>query len=227
MDLRLDLVWNARTPLLEGALMTVWVALLALVVALLLGLPLAVLRMSRVKILQLPAFLYIQFFRGTALYVLILWVFFGLSIAIGLNLKPFQAAVICLGLLNSAYMAEVYRTGLATVGFGQWEAARSVGIGELATFRLVVLPQALRVIIPSAANLFVDMLKDAAIVGVVGVWDLMKQADRLTKFHFRPFEFYTASALIYFILVFLAARLVGILENRFSRHVVMRGGGAL
>jgi len=226
MGLRTDLIWNARIPLLQGTLVTLEVAILALIFALVVGLPIALLRMSRFKLLQLPAFLYIQVFRGTALYVLILWVFFGLSMAFGLNLPPFQAAVICLGLLNSAYMAEVYRTGLATVGFGQWEAARSLGISEAPIFRHVVLPQALRVVIPTAANLFIDMLKDAAIVGVVGVWDLMKQADRLTKYHFRPFEFYTASALIYFVLVLFFAWLVSRIEKRFSRHVIARGGQA-
>lgn len=219
MDLKLDLIWGARGPLLSGTLVTMEVSFLALVVALMLGLPIAVMRSSRPKILSTPAFLYIQFFRGTSLYVLVLWVFFGLSIAFGINLAPFTAAVVCLGLLNSAYMAEVYRTGLNTVGFGQWEAARALGVGDIATFRLVVLPQALRVIIPSAANLFVDMLKDAAIVGVVGVWDLMKQADRLTKYHFRPFEFYTASAVIYFLVVFAFSQLVRVLERRYSRHI--------
>ncbi|MFZ5916455.1 MAG: amino acid ABC transporter permease [Chloroflexota bacterium] len=223
MDLRLNLIWNARAPLLHGTLVTLEVAFLALLVALALGLPLALLRASRFRALKWPAFLFIQFFRGTSLYVLILWVYFGLAIAFDINLPPFEAAVICLGLLNSAYMAEVYRTGLGTVGFGQWEAARSLGLGEAPIFRLVVLPQALRIVIPSAANLFVDMLKDAAIVGVVGVWDLMKQADRLTKYHFRPFEFYTASAAIYFLLVFAFSRLVAVLERRFSRHVQTEG----
>lgn len=219
MDLKLDLIWEARTPLLAGTLVTMEVAFLALLVALVLGLPIAVMRSSRLKILSVPAFLYVQFFRGTSLYVLILWVFFGLAIAFGINFAPFTAAVLCLGFLNSAYMAEVYRTGLNTVGFGQWEAARALGVGDVPIFRLVVLPQAFRVIIPSAANLFVDMLKDAAIVGVVGVWDLMKQADRLTKFYFRPFEFYTASAIIYFVVVFAFSRLVRVLEQRYSRHV--------
>jgi His/Glu/Gln/Arg/opine family amino acid ABC transporter permease subunit len=219
MGLKLELVWNARGPLLLGTLVTLEVAFLALGLALVLGLPLAMLRSSRLKILSVPAFLYIQFFRGTALYVLVLWVFFGLAIAFNINLPPFGAAVLCLGLLNSAYMAEVYRTGLGTVGFGQLEAARSLGLPEMPVFRHVVLPQAVRIIIPSAANLFVDMLKDAAIVGVVGVWDLMKQADRLTKFYFRPFEFYTGAALVYFVVVFFFSRLVGVLEKRFSRHV--------
>ncbi len=223
MTFRLDLVWNARLPLLHGTLVTIEVALLALGVALILGLPVALLRASRLPVFWLPAFLFIQFFRGTSLYVLILWVFFGLAIALDINLPPFTAAVLCLGLLNSAYMAEVYRTGLGTVGFGQYEAARALGLSNLSTFRLIVLPQALRVVIPSAANLFVDMLKDAAIVGVVGVWDLMKQADRLTKFHFRPFEFYTASAVIYFLLVLGFSRLVSVIERHYSRHVQARG----
>ena len=223
MDLQLDLIWNARGPLLRGTLVTLEVALLALGMALVVGLIIAVLRMSRFRILQIPAFLFTQFFRGASVYVLLLWVFFGLAIAFDINLRPFTAAALCLGLLNAAYMSEIYRTGLGAVGFGQWEAARSLGLGEIAIFRIVVLPQALRVVIPSAANLFVDMLKDAAIVGVVGVWDLMKQADRLTKFHFRPFEFYTASALIYFFLVFSVSRLVSVIERRFSRHVQARG----
>lgn len=219
MDLKLDLVWNARQPLLYGTGITILVAFLSLVVALVMGLPIALMRSSRSKFLSVPAFLYVQFFRGTSLYVLILWVFFGLAIAFNINLPPFGAAFLCLGLLSSGYMAEVYRTGFGVVGLGQWEAGRTIGLGETVIFRMIVLPQALRVIIPSAANLFVDMLKDAAIVGVVGVWDLMKQADRLTKFHFRPFEFYTASAIIYFIVVFAFSQLVGVLERRYSRHI--------
>jgi His/Glu/Gln/Arg/opine family amino acid ABC transporter permease subunit len=223
VDFRFNLIWGGRTPLLYGTLVTMLVAFLALILAVVVGLPIALARASRFKLLSVPAFLFVQFFRGTSLYVLILWVFFGLAIAFNINFSPFPAAVLCLGLLNSAYMAEVYRTGLGTVGFGQYEAARSLGLGELPIFRLVVVPQAMRVVIPSAANLFVDMLKDAAIVGVVGVWDLMKQADRLTKYYFRPFEFYTASAVIYFVVVFGFSRLVGVLEKRYSRHV-QRGG---
>jgi His/Glu/Gln/Arg/opine family amino acid ABC transporter permease subunit len=219
MTFKWDIIWKGRSLLFQGTQITILVALVALGVALVLGLPIALLRSSRSKILSLPAFLYIQFFRGTSLYVLILWIFFGLAIAFQINFAPFTAAVVSLGLLNSAYMAEVYRTGLGTVGFGQWEAARSLGLGGPAIFRLVVLPQAIRVVLPSAANLFVDMLKDAAIVGVVGVWDLMKQADRLTRSYFRPFEFYTAAAVVYFVVVFAFSRLVGVLEKRYSRHV--------
>ena len=85
MDLKLDLIWNARMPLLYGTLITLEVAFLALIVAMVLGLPIALMRSSRLKILNTPAFLYIQFFRGVSLYVLILWVFFGLAIAFGIN----------------------------------------------------------------------------------------------------------------------------------------------
>ena len=219
MDLKPELIWQARGPLLDGTVITLKVALLALVFALGVGLVIALLRMSRFKFINMPAFLYTQFFRGIALYVLVLWAFFALPIITGVSLPPFETAVLSLGLLNSAYMSEIYRGGLKTVGSGQYEAAHAVGLTNVQIFTLIVLPQALRVIIPSAANLFVDMLKDAAIIGVVGVFDLMKTADRLTKFYFRPFEFYTASAFIYFVLVFFFSRMVVVLERRYSRHV--------
>lgn len=220
MDLQFNLIWQARGPLLQGTLITLSVAIMGLVLSLVLGLVIAILRTSRYKFLTIPAFLYTQFFRGTSLYVLVLWTFFGLPVVSGISLPPFQTAVLALGLLNSAYMSEIYRGALQVVGRGQYEAARAAGLSEPQLFIWIVLPQALRVFIPSAANLFVDMLKDAAIVGVVGVFDLMRTADRLTKFYFRPFEFYTASAFIYFVLVFFFSRMVVVLERRFSRHVI-------
>ena len=219
MDFTVNLIWQARGPLLQGTLITLEVALLSLVVSLLIGLLIALLRMSQLKVVNAPAFLYTQFFRGTALYVLVLWMFFALPIATGITLPPFETAVLALGLLNSAYMSEIYRGALRAVGIGQYEAARAAALTETQIFTFIVLPQALRVFIPSAANLFVDMLKDAAIIGVVGVFDLMRTADRLTKFYFRPFEFYTAAAFLYFVLVFLFSRIVAVVERHFSRHV--------
>ncbi len=218
MDFRFDLIWEARSPLVQGTLITLQVAFLSLAVALVAGLVIAALRMSRFKILTVPAYLYTQFFRGTALYVLLLWIFFALPIVTGISFNPIPSAILALGLLYSAYMAEIYRGALQSIGAGQREAALAVGLSSPQIFFSIMLPQALRLIIPAAANLMVDILKDASIVGIVGVFDLMRTADRLTKFYFRPFEFYTASAIIYIVLVFLFIRLVGVLERRFSRY---------
>lgn len=219
MNLQWQLIWEAREPLLQGTLITLQVAFGGLLIALVLGLIVALLRMSALKAVSIPAFLYTQFFRGVSLYVLVLWAFFGLPIITKVSLPPLTTAIVALGLLNSAYMSEIYRGAFKVVGQGQRDAAHAVGMTGTQTLLFIVIPQALRVFIPSAANLFVDMLKDAAIVGVVGVFDLMRTADRLTRFYFRPFEFYTATAIIYFVLVFIFARLVVLLEKRFSRHV--------
>lgn len=220
MDLRYNLIWESRVPLWMGTLVTLRVAFWSLIVALTLGFLIWRLRDSDKSIISTPAFLYIQFFRGNALYVLMLWVFFGLPIVTGVSLPPFQTAVLCLGLLNSAYMSEAYRAAFLSVGKGQHDAAIALGLSERKTLLLVVIPQAIRVFVPAAANLFVDMLKDAAIVGIVGVFDLMRTAYRLMHYHMRPFEFYTAAGLIYFVMVFIFSRFSSALERRFSRHVL-------
>lgn len=223
MELRLHLIWEARGPLLAGTLITLEVAFLSLVLSLVLGLIIALLRLSPYKLFSIPAFVYTQFFRGTALYVLILWLYFGAPIVTGIRLPPFETAVLCLGLLNSAYMSEIYRGGLQAIGSGQREAARAVGLSRSQVFAYIVFPQAMRIVIPAAANLFVDMLKDAAIIGVVGVFDLMRTVDRLTKFYFRPFEFYTAAAFIYLVLVFCFTRVASLLERVFSAGYASTG----
>ncbi len=220
MNLQWNLIWDAREALWQGTLITLQVAFLGFLFAIVVGFVIALLRMSKSVPLRLPAIIYTQFFRGVSLYVLILWLFFGLPILTKASLPPFPTAVVALGLLNSAYMSEIYRGAFKVVRQGQYDAAHAVGLSSAQTMAFIVIPQALRVFIPSAANLFVDLLKDAAIIGVVGVFDLMRTADRLTKASFRPFEFYTATAIIYFVLVFVFARLVVLLERRFSRHEV-------
>ncbi len=220
IELRYNLIWEARVPLWLGTLVTLRVAFFSLIVSLIIGFLVWRLRDSDKSILSIPAFLYIQFFRGNALYVLMLWVFFGLPILTGISFPPFQTAVMCLGLLNSAYMSEAYRAAFSSVGRGQHDAAMALGLSQHKTLVLIIIPQAIRVFVPAAANLFVDMLKDAAIVGIVGVFDLMRTAYRLMHYHMRPFEFFTAAGAIYFILVFVFSRFSTALERHFSKHIL-------
>lgn len=194
---RLDLIWFSWRSLMAGFGVTVGVSLVSMVVAVVLGLVVVSMRVSRFRFLSWPAFAYIQVFRGTSLYVFILWVYFGLAIALRINLIPIAAAVVCLGMLHGAYMAEIYRAGLGAVPRGQFEAARALGLSSWHVYSNVIAPQALTVIIPSAMNLFVDVLKDSALVGVVGVNDLMRTTDVLSSYYVRPFEFYTASSVLY------------------------------
>lgn len=222
MDFRFDIIFNSGWLLLQGAGIALGVALMSLAVALVVGLLVAGLRMSHLALLRAPAFIYIQFFRGTSLYVFIMWLFFGLTIVTGLKLSPITAAVVALGALNSAYMAEIYRSGLGSVSKGQFEASRALGLTSFQTYWDVIIPQALPVIIPATMNLFTDLLKDSSLVGVIGIPDIMRTAARLANQYFRPFEFYTAAAAIYAIIILFVSRVLVVRMERYFRRSQVR-----
>ena len=215
---QLQIILDSLQPLLQGAVVAVGVALASMVVAVILGGIVVGFRLSHFWVLRVPAFIYIQFFRGTSLFVFILWLFFGLTIVTGFKLGPFVAAVIALGMLNSAYMAEIYRSGLSAVKPGQYEAARALGLTRFQLYWDVVIPQAVPVIIPAAMNLFTDVLKDSSLVGVIGVVDIMRVTQRLANFYFRPFEFYTAAAAIYAIIILFVSRVLVVRIERYYRR---------
>lgn len=212
------IILDSLELMLQGAGIAVGVALAAMLVALILGALVAGLRLSRFWFLRVPAFAYIQFFRGTSLFVFILWLFFGLTIVTGIRLGPFVAAVIALGMLNSAYMAEIYRSGLSAVRPGQYEASRALGLTRFSMYWDVIFPQAIPVIIPAAMNLFTDVLKDSSLIGVIGVADLMRVTQRLANFHFRPLEFYTTAALIYAAIILFVSRVLAVRVERYYRR---------
>jgi His/Glu/Gln/Arg/opine family amino acid ABC transporter permease subunit len=200
--------------LAEGLGYTLEISALSLLLAVVLGLPVALARMSRFRPLSLLAYAYIQVFRALTIYVYILFVYFGLAAFLGLNLSPLEAAVVSLTLLNSAYMAEIYRSAIAAIDAGQREAALSLGIGPVMTFGTVILPQAWRVAFPSLVNQFVDIIKDSSIVAVIGAGDLMYRTIVLVSFYQRPFEFYTTTGAIYVAVVVTVSRLAARLERR-------------
>jgi ABC-type amino acid transport system permease subunit len=115
-------------------------------------------------------------------------------------------------------MAEIYRSGLSAVKGGQYEAARALGLTSFQMYRDVIIPQAVPIIIPAGMNLFIDLLKDSSLVGVVGVTDIMRVTQRLANFYFRPFEFYTAAALIYAVIVLFFSRVVIVRIERYFRR---------
>jgi len=164
-------------------------------------------------------FLYIQIFRALSLYVYILFVYFGLAAAFGFNLDPIPAGVVTLTLLNSAYMAEIYRAAIQAIDPGQREAARTLGLGGTRTFTTVVFPQAWRIAIPSLVNQFTDIIKDSSVVALIGAPDLMYQTIERVSFYQRPFEFYTTVAGIYLVMVVIVAQLASRLEHRLRRHL--------
>jgi His/Glu/Gln/Arg/opine family amino acid ABC transporter permease subunit len=197
---------------------TVRIALFSVVFSLALGLVVALIRMAPGP-LGVIGFVYIQVFRALSLYVYILFIYFGVAAATGLNLDPIPAGVVSLTLLNSAYMAEIYRAAIQAIDPGQREAARSLGLGGVQTFATVVFPQAWRIAIPSLVNQFTDIIKDSSVVALIGAPDLMYQTIERVSFYQRPFEFYTTVAGIYLVMVVIVAQLARRLERRLQRHL--------
>jgi His/Glu/Gln/Arg/opine family amino acid ABC transporter permease subunit len=202
----------------RGLAVTVRIAILSVIFSLVLGLVVALVRMAPGP-LGVIGFFYVQVFRALSLYVYILFVYFGIAAAFKLDFDPIAAGVISLTLLNSAYMAEIYRAAIQAIDPGQREAARSLGLGTIGTFVNVTFPQAWRIAIPSLVNQFTDIIKDSSVVALIGAPDLMYITTERVSFYQRPFEFYTTVAAIYFVMVVIVAQLASRLEKRLQRHL--------
>lgn len=209
-----DFVVNSIPQLLEGTRLTLLVALTAFVVAVAIGLVMALARRSALVPVRALSFLYVNIFRGAALYVLVIWLFNGLAVASGILLTAVTAGAIALVLLNSAYLAEVFRASIAAVDDGQSEAARALGMSEQDVLLRVVIPQAARVAAPATGNHLVDALKDTSVLAVIAVPELMFVSSRIAQATFRPFEIYITVALIYLALVGVLTALLRAFERR-------------
>jgi len=205
--------------LIRGLGVTVRLTLLSVLLSLVLGLVVALVRMSPGP-LGLIGFVYVQVFRALSLYVYVLFIYFGIAAAFDIRFDPITTGVVSLTLLNSAYMAEIYRAAIQAIEPGQREAARSLGLGTIATFATITFPQAWRIALPSLVNQFTDIIKDSSIVAVIGTPDLMYQTIERVSFYQRPFEFYTTIAGIYLVMVLIVAQLSSRLEKRLRRHLV-------
>jgi His/Glu/Gln/Arg/opine family amino acid ABC transporter permease subunit len=196
---------------------TLLVAAVAMVVALVLGLVVALLRMSKSRLVNAPAQAYINFFQGAPMYVLVFWVYYGLASLLGINFKPFVAGVLALSAQYGAYMAEIYRSGIQAIDRGQREAAAAVGLTTGQGFRYIILPQAVRIVMPSLGNNWIAMVKDSALLSVIGVMEIMRTSYMNSNDYFKPFEFYTFAAVIYITLTFIFFYANQVIERRLKR----------
>jgi His/Glu/Gln/Arg/opine family amino acid ABC transporter permease subunit len=197
-----------------GAWVDLWVAVVGFALACMLGLFNALLRTSGVRIFSVPSFLYVQVMRGVPLYVMLLWIYFGVANITGFNFTSFEAIIITLALTGSGYTTEIFRAGLGAVDRGQMEAARSMGLSRARTYGHVVLPQALRIVVPPLGNTFVGLLKGATIMSVIAVPDMVFLANELNVTLFTPFEVFAAVALILVVMVLFFSAAVYVLERR-------------
>ena len=214
-DLR-QLLGEAAPVLLKGAGYTVVFALASMIGALVLGFPVAIMRMSRWAIVRWPADLYVSLMRGTPLLVQIFVIYYGLP-SIGIEFTPVTAGVLALSLNAGAFLSESLRGAIQSIGQGQWRASFSLGLSYWQTLHHVVLPQALRVAVPSMSNTLISLIKDTSLVSVITMTELMLATKEVIATTFRPLPLYIAAALIYWCMSLLFEALQRVLERRLNR----------
>jgi ABC-type amino acid transport system permease subunit len=163
--------------------------------------------------LSVSAFASVQVFRGVPLYVMLLWVYFGLARLLGITLTNFQGVIIALALTGAGYTSEIFRAAIEAVDRGQIEAARAVGMHSIGVYRHIVLPQAARIAVPPLGNVFVGLLKGATIMAVLAVPDMVLLAMHLNTTYFTPFEAFSAVLIILVALIAVASAGIAALER--------------
>ena len=192
---------------------TIGTVLLGLVLGLLIGLG----RLSRSRLINIPLIALIEVFRCTPLLVQIIWFYYALPVILNIQVPATLAATLVLSFYTAAFYAEIFRGGIASIERGQWDAARAIGLRPWYVMRLVVLPQAVRRMVPPFLNQSIIQLKNTSLVSTIAVPDLLYQGMLITGDTFRPLEVYTVVAVIYFVLLFPMTRLVEWYEKRLSR----------
>jgi len=199
-------------PLIEGLLVTFQVSGLGLVLALLFGLVTALLRMSKSLVGNAAARLYLEVIRNTPLLVQLFFLYFVISPVLGIG--RFTSAVLALSLFEGAYASEILRSGIVSIHRGQWEAAYSLGLSAYYTYRYIILPQAVRRILPPLTSQAVSLIKDSALVSTIAVYDLTMRAQVIISETFLTFEIWFTVAAIYLVITVLLSSVANLMENR-------------
>src|SRR4051812_29290482 len=211
-----ELLLVAAPVMLRGAGYTLLLAVAAMLGGLVLGVPAALMRVAPLAPLRWPAALYVSAFRGTPLLVQLFVVYYGLP-SIGVEFTPVTAGVLTLSLNAGAYLSESLRGAILAVGQGQWRASFSLGLGYASTLRHVVLPQALRIAVPSMSNTLISLIKDTSLVSVITMTELMLVTKELISVTFRPLPLYIFAAVIYWLLSLFFEALQRRAEHHFNR----------
>lgn len=207
---------------MQGAQITIELAFYTVILGFLLGLVVAVFRNTRILPLRWLMNAYVAFIRGTPLLVQVLLVVYGLpqlgmNVVLGHRMSKFEMCIIALVINSGAYMAELIRAGLQSVDKGQAEAADSLGMNGWQKMINVILPQAVKTILPTMGNEFVAVIKESSVLYAVGVYELTYQANKLASVNYRYIETFICSALIYFVMTYVATSLLKLLERRMRR----------
>lgn len=210
-----QLFYDSRDVFFSGMKVTLIASLLAMVMSSFLGLLLAIMQTVENKIINGIAKVYVEFFRNIPLVVIVMFCYVVLPL-LGVKLSGFAAGTIGLGIYSSAFIADTFRTGIQAVPAGQLEAARSTGLTYGQTLLYVIIPQAVKIVIPPLGNRFVSMIKDSAILAMVAGFDLMYQADLVASSSFQTFYVYSLVAICYLVLTLPLSRIMKVLEKKWA-----------
>ncbi len=214
--LKPDPYWEVMKFVPDGLLVTFQVTILSIVIAIPIGLLTGLGKLSRNKVINLIASTYVEVIRGIPLLMQLFYIYYALGSV--LQVSPIVSAVVSLSFCYGAYMGEVFRAGILAVHKGQTEASRSLGFNRYQTMTIVVLPQAMRTILPPVGNECIAMLKDTSLVSIIAVADLLRRGREYAAQTFEYFETYTVIALVYLIITLILSKGVSNLEGRLSQY---------
>ena len=200
-------------PLLNGLVVTFHITGVSLIIAFVLGLVTALLRLSNSFLVRILARGYLELIRNTPLLVQIFFIYFVMGPILGIS--RFSSAILALSLFEGAYASEIFRAGIVSIHRGQWEAAYSLGLNTFYTYRCIILPQAIRRIIPPLTSQAISLIKDSALVSIIAIYDLTMKGRKVIADTFLTFEIWFTVAFIYLIITVTLSTIVNFLENRF------------
>lgn len=199
---------------LNGAKITLLLAFFTVIFGVMLGIILALMRISKNRLLKFIGSAYVEFIRGTPVLVQVYLIYYALPSVLGINLPDIVSGIIALSINSGAYVAEIIRAGIQAVDKGQMEASRSLGMKYTTAMRYIIIPQAIKNILPALGNEFIVVIKESSIVSVIGIHELMYNADTVRGNTFRAFEPLIIAALMYFVMTYTLSRFMGRFERR-------------
>ena len=216
MKLEWSVVWDHRSILFDGVLVTIGLTILTMIIAVPSGIVLAMMRLSNNKILSGLSLVFVEFFRNVPLILVVYWAFYVMPIFLNIELSAFTTGIAALSLNVSAYNAETFRSGINSIRNGQTMAGLSLGMSQYQLYREIIFPQAFQRIMPILASTWVSLFKDTSLVSVIAVGDLAHNALMIRSQTFRVLELLTAMALIYWALGYPQAKLAEWVRQKFE-----------
>ncbi|MGB7206601.1 MAG: amino acid ABC transporter permease [Anderseniella sp.] len=196
---------------------TVFIFLITVFLGLAGGLIVGICRYSKSKLLRWPASIFIEVFRNTPVLVQIIWFYYAFPILTGIDVDPFLAAVLGISLNTMAFSAEIYRAGIQSIDPGQWEAGKAIGMNQTQTMRRIILPVAIKRVLPALTNRGIEVFKMSTLASVVAYVETLNQAKLLADLNFNPIEAYTAVAVIFFVILYPVVQGTYVLERMLRR----------